>query len=286
MLLNSRRISLVLSLLFIAAPMAAKANTLAGELGSVDKLRKAFGDEFVAGLTNLPPKNYFKARDQALAMAEQVSSGSLAVADAKKSLCASFEKNGGNGCPALAADTTNIADVLEPAQRSSSGRIAKDLPADLSGDLDAGAVSGVKKTSSGHVTNSADLAAVGEEQGTEAFMMEAPELAGEPVAPRADDAPKGKRALFGRHSPKLSKVEAAAPEEPELSPTEPELKPGKKSAISEPDLNPTDLDHVSVPQHHRASEPQLESDNPEDDASREVSSEPVILSPVVESPNS
>ncbi len=246
-------LNMILGLVVMLAPLAAHAQTLEAELGRVGKLRKTFGDEFVSGLTNLPPKKYFAARDQALAMADQVLAGSLARADAKKSLCDSFAKNGGNGCPALAEPAAEIAETSAPDESN---------------------VSAVQKNMS--QAEEDDMAAVGEAAPT------SPETSPEtsPTSPETDTPERAPRSTKVAQASAQEQVQDVLPDGPSLDSDEPVLESGKQSAIDEPELpRLKDTDAVSVPKPRRAREPDLESDTGAA-AGREVSSEvPLSIEP-------
>lgn len=76
------------------APQFAHAQTVTEELKRIDKLRSALGDDVVSALTNLPPSQYFAARDRALELAAQVKENPVARSQARAQLCAALEKSG------------------------------------------------------------------------------------------------------------------------------------------------------------------------------------------------
>ena len=108
-------LSVLFALLSFVRPHVVQAQTFEAELKRVAKLRQAFGDDLVGGLTNLPPDQYRQACDKALELADQVASGTLTRIDALNTLCTAFTKDG-NGCHAAPDDTSVISDSEKPEE--------------------------------------------------------------------------------------------------------------------------------------------------------------------------
>lgn len=107
--------SVVFACLFVSV---AQAQTFGAELQRIAKLRSVFGDSVVSAITNLPPAQYFEARDQALALAEKAGDNAFARDDARATLCAALAKHG-QGCgDTIVADSSEALSAVSKAKEN------------------------------------------------------------------------------------------------------------------------------------------------------------------------